>query len=184
VVVGAATVAAVGPEKGVDNVKHSFDILGAVMNILGKRKNEVAQSASSVSNEITVSWQQLVDSLQARQLSEDQQKALEILKNTPPEKLIHNLQVGPDGARLRSDPNSIDWSGDQINDKTNYLKTLAAGTSITEALEVEGNDPDHPKGENLTSKWYFIPTPDRKNGAFAWSKNFKTASAQSSENPK
>lgn len=106
------------------------------------------------------------------QMSPEQQAALEQLKNTPPDKLAHNLIVGEDGANLRDGPKSF-TSDPGVPGQANLLGRLEPGSVVSEALPVEGRDPNRPVDNNSRALWYFIPNSEQTGGAFSYSGNFQ-----------
>lgn len=110
----------------------------------------------------------------------EQAAAAEKFDKTPVEQRISNLVVGTDGAILRSTPNS--------NERDNIVGQLDPGSSVAEAIEVEGNNPSLPDSRHFQTKdiWYFTPKVVDSQGrvrrnAFSYSGNFNKPNQNASK---
>lgn len=137
------------------------------------RRNFLALSAlagAGVAAEATaVNWENISKFWESLTTNEDQKKAQKKFDETPPDRLIHELTVGEDGARLRPFPNSAPLEPEA---KGNFVE-LNPGAKLEgiEAVEVYGNNPPMPYSKERAI-WYAIRFP---NGTilFSYSGNFK-----------
>jgi hypothetical protein len=109
-------------------------------------------------------------------LTDDQEAALKVFQETPPEKLIHNLRVSSeDGALVRTKPYSL--NPDNLQDPNFDLtdKKFKKGDPIPESIVVKGQDPRDPAKANKQSDWYFYKDETGKTGYFVWSGNIVEA---------